>query len=114
MATLPQNIGGQSQMQPAPTSTEGMDSAPVQEEGGEPSGYTICIRVAADGSISTGVERETAEEAAEEYADFRPAANIKEALTDALELFRADGQRADTAADDAEFAAGFGSPKELA
>lgn len=84
-----------------------MSMSQEAEEGamdGMDGGYTICVRVSADGSLSVGTERESAEEAAEEYASFTPAENIKAALTQALEIYKSDGQ-AEAAA--AEFDAGF-------
>lgn len=93
-----------------PMAQEGaaMEAAP------EEAGYTICIRVGADGSLSVGVENEAAEAAepaapgapegeADEYASFRPAKDIKDALTQALAIYKADGQ----ATADAQFDAGF-------
>lgn len=84
---------------PAPTAEEDSIDKPT-------AGYTICVRVSADGSLSVGTERETAEEAAEEYANFTPAEDIKAALTKALEIYKSDGQ-ADAA--EADFAAGLAS-----
>lgn len=86
-----------------------MSMSQEAEEGamdGMDGGYTICVRVSADGSLSVGTERETAEEAAEEYANFTPAEDIKAALTKALEIYKSDGQ-ADAA--EADFAAGLAS-----
>lgn len=82
---------------PAPTAEEDSIDKPT-------AGYTICVRVSADGSLSVGTERESAEEAAEEYASFTPAENIKDALTQALEIYKSDGQ---AEAAEAEFDAGF-------
>ena len=79
---------------------------PTMDQPAEATGYTICVRVSADGSLSVGTERETAEEAAEEYANFTPAEDIKAALTKALEIYKSDGQ-ADAA--EADFAAGLAS-----
>lgn len=84
----------------------GMTQTMPQAEEGAGAGYTICIRVGADGSLSVGTERESAEEAAEEYANFTPAEDIKAALTKALEIYKSDGQ-ADAA--EADFAAGLAS-----
>ena len=84
--------------------TQAMPEGETEEATG--GGYTICIRVGADGSLSVGTERETAEEAAEEYANFTPAEDIKVALTKALEIYKSDGQ-ADAA--EADFAAGLAS-----
>lgn len=100
MATMPpNNIGGESQMQPPAQATEGMDTAPV--EGQEETGYTLCINVTPDGQLAFGVEREGME------PTYKPAESIKEALTMALEAYKADGQAADDAGADAEFNAGY-------
>lgn len=76
------------------------------EESAEP-GYTICIRVEG-GQLSVGIERESAEEAAKEYADFMPADTIKQALTYALEAYKADGQMPSADGGDKDFQAGLG------
>ena len=88
-----------------PTDTMMQPMAPeTMDQPAEATGYTICIKVGADGSLSVGTERESAEEAAEEYASFTPAENIKDALTQALEIYKSDGQ---AEAAEAEFDAGF-------
>lgn len=96
----------------------------MMEQGAKmPGGYTICLKVAADGGISVGVEREGAEMAeampsapgaapaemgAEaESESYMPAASIKEALTTALEIYRNDGQMPDGGQADAEFGSGY-------
>lgn len=86
-------------------------------------GYEICIRVGADGALSVGVEREGAEAAqamppgggqpmemmaAGEEAAYQPAGSIKEALTMALEIYRADGQMPDDGGQ-ADFDSGYTS-----
>ena len=57
-----------------------VDAAPAAEaaEGMEQPapGYTIAIRVGADGKLSVGVERESAEDVAEEYAGFEQMPDI--------------------------------------
>jgi hypothetical protein len=79
-----------------------------QAQGG---GYCIEIHVKPDGSLSVSTEPEN-----EEYAEDggqqdmgKPAANIKEALTMALEIFKADGQMPDDGGADADLDAGFKS-----
>lgn len=84
-------------------------------------GYEICIRVGADGALSVGVEREGAEEAqamppgggqpmemmaADEGAAYVPVGSIKEALTMALDIYRAEGQMPDDGGQ-AEFDSGY-------
>ncbi len=90
MATLPPEqpdmMAGQGQPEPEPQAQEG---------------YTICIAVAGDGSLSVGTEG-----APEGY---KPAANIKDALTIALGIYKADGQPMDDEADEEAFTAGLGA-----
>ena len=64
--------------------------------------YTICIRVDADGSISVGLEQE-ATGPADEYAGLKPAADVKDALTQALAIYKQDGK----ATAESQFDAGF-------
>ena len=64
--------------------------------------YTICIRVDADGSISVGLEQE-ATGPADEYAGLKPAEDIKDALTQALAIYKQDGK----ATAESQFDAGF-------
>lgn len=78
-------------------------------------GYEICIRVDGQGKLAVGVES-NAQEAAEANgqmepsAEYTPVESIKEALTMALDIYRADGQMAgDGGQDSAEFEAGFKS-----
>lgn len=78
-----------------------MEAPEAPEDDGS---YEICIRVSGDGSLSVGVEKGSAEEQGEDESAYKPAENIKDALTKALEIFRADGKS--EAADDA-FNAGF-------
>jgi hypothetical protein len=93
--------------QDATQQAPGTDAAPAAEQ---EQGYTICIQVAGDGSLSVGVENEAAEaqaapegEEAAESAGFRPASDIKDALTQVLAIYRAQG--APTA--ESEFDKGF-------
>lgn len=89
----------------------------------ETGGYKICIRVGVDDSLSVGVEREGAEApqdmplgggqpmemmAAGEEMAYQPAASIKEALTIALDIYRADGQMPDDGGQ-ADFDSGYTS-----
>lgn len=102
--------------------------APAGQEPGmeaeAPAGYEICIRVGGDGKLSVGVESGQAEaaEAApgmqpgaasmpeESGGQYQPAESIKEALTMALDIYRADGKLpGDGDQDSAEFDAGFKS-----
>jgi len=92
----PNNIGGESQMQPPAQATEGMDTAPAEE-----AGYTLCINVSPDGKLAFGVEREGME------PTYKPAESIKDALTMALEAYKADGQAGDDGMADQEFSAGY-------
>lgn len=93
MATMP--------MQSMPTDQAAPTDPAMQDKA---AGYCICIHVDAEGALSVGVEDEGAEEAQEspegmgameneqdEYANFTPAKNIKQALTMALEIYHADG-----------------------
>lgn len=81
--------------------------------------YTVCIRVSG-GQFSVGVENEATksspmmnegmEAEASESAGFIPAESLKEALTIAMEIIRADGKMpGDGGQDSAEFDAGFKS-----
>jgi len=102
MATMPQD---ENEMMGAPDAETGP---------GEPSlAYEICIRVMTDQSIAVGVES-AEQEAAEEQSSgmegepgAKPAANIKDALTQALEIFKAGGKMADDGGDDAAFMSGY-------
>ena len=92
----------------------GDDLAPLGADptAAQDAGYTICIKVAGDGSLSVGLENEAAEmaaapgsadgEAAEE-SGYRPAEDIKDALTQALSIYKADGQ----ATAESQFDSGF-------
>ena len=95
--------------------------ADTSAEGAEPaeSGYKICIAVDGAGKISVGVENEGgaagepadgsdsgSEDEDAEMGAMQPASSIKEALTMALEIYKADGQVPSSSADD-DFASGF-------
>jgi hypothetical protein len=103
---------------PLPTDPTMQPQAGAAMEAAEPqsTGYRICIDVGADNSLSVGVENEAAEMApgadpmaAEqaESAGMKPAANIKEALTQALAIFKANGKVSDEQSADAEFDSGY-------
>jgi hypothetical protein len=86
----------------------GADEASEQDQ--SQGGYCIEIHVSADGSLSVGVEPES-----EEYDEGQgapdkgtPAKNIKDALTQALEIYKSNGQ-APEGGSDAEFDSGFKS-----
>lgn len=77
-------------------------------------GYTICIKVGADGQIKVGLEnpesQEMESEEQQEYedSDLMPVKDIKEALTTALEIFRSQGSApADKSAMQDQFASGY-------
>lgn len=76
-------------------------------------GYEICIRVDGEGKIAVGVESNDQEAAeangqAEPSAEYTPVENIKEGLTLALEIYRADGQMPDDGSQgNADFDSGF-------
>lgn len=104
MATAP--------IQPAAPAEDPTAAVPEAE-----GGYTICIKVGADGQISVGVEDEAAEaqagaespeqESAEE-SSLQPVGSIKEALTAALDIYRSNGQAPeDSGAMQDEFTSGF-------
>ncbi|MCY1166641.1 hypothetical protein D9M73_65870 [compost metagenome] len=108
MATMPPPPAGapagpaaDPSMMGAPGAAPGMETPEPPEDDGS---YEICIRVSADGRLSVGVEKGSAEEQGEDESAYRPAENIKDALTKALDIFKADGKS--EAADDA-FNAGF-------
>lgn len=93
----------------APMMGEASAVAPMADE--PDAGYTICIRVEADKSIRVGIEQEpagqTPQETEGEYANLKPAANIKDALTMALEIYKADGEQMEPDAGDEAFDQGF-------
>lgn len=83
----------------------------------EAQGYTICLHVGPGGELSVGLDDDDSEnEATEdpnadpaggesaEGSNMRPAKDIKDALTQILAIYKADGQ----ASADAQFDAGFG------
>lgn len=94
---------------PAEDPTAEMPEAPEAE-----GGYTICIKVGADGQIYVGLENPAAEaaespeqEAAEE-SGLQPVKSIKDALTAALEIYRSNGQAPeDSASMQDEFQSGY-------
>ncbi len=79
---------------------EGMEPAAPEAAEVDDGSYTICIRVAADGSLSVGMEDEGAED---EYAGLKPAEDIKDALTQALAIYKQDGK----ATAESQFDSGF-------
>jgi hypothetical protein len=98
------------------------DPAMGQEQPQEPQegagGYTICIHVAGDNSLSVsveGLEPETAGpegsmgDQQEDMQGAQPAPDIKTALTLALAAYKSDGKLPDLAGQDAEFDKGFGA-----
>jgi hypothetical protein len=102
MAALPPN--DPSMADPAADPSMGAPDADAGAESTEnagPQGYCIEIHVSADGKISVGVESE-AEESSEEQGEggeggepsddnLSPAKDIKDALTQALAIYKADG-----------------------
>jgi len=86
------------------------------------SGYKIIIAVDGQGKISVGTESESApapamgpdgtpvpEDEGAEMGAMKPARDIKDALTQALEIFKNDGEAVQSSAD-ADFQSGFGGP----
>lgn len=90
----------QDPMAPAMEPNEAME--PAGPESQDDGSYTICIHVAADGALSVGLEQEAADPA-DEYAGMKPAEDIKDALTQALAIYKADGK----ATAEAQFDQGF-------
>lgn len=86
------------------------EAPPIGDEQEESKGFTICIKVAGDGSISVGTEPcETEEEEAEEGAgQYKPVANAREALSAAMDLIKSGGTSNMDSEDN--FNAGFGKP----
>lgn len=72
--------------------------APMAEEEQMPgnAGYTIQIMVAPSGELSVGVDD-----------DMQPAGSIKEALTIAMEIYKADGVMPEPDQSDMQFAEGY-------
>lgn len=86
-----------------------------QGENEQNPGYTICIKVAGDGSISVGTEPyETAQEEAEEGAGpYKPVGSAREAMNMAMEILRNNGKMPD-GSDEEAFQKGFGKqPKPM-
>lgn len=76
------------------------------------SGWEICIRVDADGKLSVGVEEDATPqteglEGDEDKSGYRPAENIREALTMALEIYRDRQGKAEEAESDDSFNSAF-------
>lgn len=91
-----------------PQQNEQLSDGPQNVATPEKQGYSIVIKVDADGGLSVGVEtaaQEQAENPGSESGEstYRPAADVKDALTQALAIYKADGQ----ATADAQFDAGF-------
>ena len=99
MATSPALTSAMEQQYPqGATITPGApgpeDAAPQED------GFTICIHVAGDGTISVGLENEAAEATGaedptaeqQENAGMEEMPDIKAALTKALALYRSEGQ----------------------
>jgi hypothetical protein len=104
MATNP----AQAPADPEDLQDGGADEA--SEDQGQDAGYEVVICVKPDGSFRVGVE--PASEESGEYEDeskYKPASNVKEALTIALEAIKADGQMPDDGSADADLDAGFKS-----
>ena len=102
MATMP--------MQMQAPENEASEMEGEESEGG----YTICIKVDANGEIRVGIEnpesQEMESEEQQEYedSDLMPVRDIKEALTTALEIFRSKGAAPmDKGAMQNEFASGY-------
>lgn len=92
-----------------------MPMTPAEDQSTQESGgYTICITVAPDGSMSVGVESEAyeaAEEAGAQDAGMtkpaeQPVASIEEALAMVKQIYRSNGQAPDQGAAEDE-AAGY-------
>jgi hypothetical protein len=69
--------------------------APAAAEAPEQAGYCIQIHVSVDNKLSVGVEsdaQEAAEQPGAEAAAMSPAQNIKDALTQALQIYKAGGK----------------------
>lgn len=83
--------------------------------GGDRSGagaapYKICISVAADGSMTVGVEPPEDPAEAPEDTGFKPAASAKDAVAMVMQIIQAGGKMPD-GSDDAAFDSGFGKKK---
>lgn len=89
-----------------PTDPTADQAAPEQEEPTS-AGLTIEIKVAADGSMSVGVEPEVAEDGAEGESDMQPVASLPE-LFKLLKQIIAQGSAPDTG-DQTEMDAGYNS-----
>lgn len=71
--------------------------------------FTVCIRVVGDGTFEVGLDADEAMEGQEapDEAPMRPARDVKEALTIALEIIKQGGKPAA-----AEFQAGYDETPE--
>ena len=80
------------------------EAEPMETQGG---GYEICIKVAADGSMTVGVVQEGQEPA--EDAGFQAVSGVKEALTLALEIYKSNGGAPQSSSPEVQkqFAQGF-------
>ena len=89
------------------------DPSAAQAEPQDDGGYTIEIDVTSDGQISVSVETDGQEDAeqqggGEDEGNAMPAKNIKDALTIALAIFKANGQMPAPDTSDSDFNEGFG------
>jgi hypothetical protein len=77
---------------------DGAVDTPQEQPAGN--GYLILIHCDADGNLSVGTEtdaEEAQEQPGEEAADMQPAKDIKDALTQALQIYKQDGKKDATA-----------------
>lgn len=105
-------------MPPIPADPTAQATTPEAAEPVE-SGYKIIIAVDGQGGLSVGVENESseppegttpgAEDEGAEMGAMKPARNIKDALTQALDIFKNNGEAAQSSGD-ADFQSGFGGP----
>lgn len=83
----------------------GEDMGDEMDQGSE-AGFEICIRVEPDGSLSVGVEDDSTPqteglEGDEDKSGYRPADNIRDALTMALDIYRErEGKTAEAEGDE--------------
>jgi hypothetical protein len=78
-----------------------------QQGGEQAAGYTICITVNPDNTMTVSTEP------AEPQEGGTPAKSIAEALAMALEIFKAGGQMPDPAQAEQSMAAGFNKVKQV-
>ncbi len=79
---------------------------------GDYSGYEICIRVDAQGMLSVGIEDDSTPqteglEGDEDKSGYKPAENIRDALTMALDMYRERSGKAEEADSEDAFASSF-------